>query len=299
MPQSLVYQLGLVGYPLGHSLSPVLHEALLRQTGQVGRYTLWPVPPHALDEQLARLQQTQGFNVTIPHKQAVFQRLHRLSHRAQLLQAVNTVRPLPPDGRWEGHNTDWEGFWTDLPDGVQQTVPQRPAVVLGAGGSARAVLAALVAEGCPAFTLVVRNPQRAQETLHWLEKQLKPALQANPAVHLIRLDEQDALVAALQNCGLLVNTTPVGMAPAIEQCPVKPALLDHLPADAAVYDLIYNPLETALVQAAQARGLLAKGGLGMLVRQGAAAFTLWTGQPVDPDLLTQLDTLLAQQLQAK
>lgn len=268
------FRLGLTGHPLGHSLSPKIHAAALAACGLTGAYSLFPVPPDdipGLQALLARLRagEIHGLNVTIPHKQNVIPLLDDLTETAKAIGAVNTISAR--NGRLIGDNTDAAGFLADLerflalvptplPLGVGRRV--REAVVLGAGGSARAVVYALCRAGWQ-VTIAARRLEQAET----LSKSLKMACSQ---INYIELNA----VAGWRG-DLLVNTTPLGMTPAIETSPWPENT--PLPEGIAVYDLVYNPRETRLVCEARAAGLPAITGLGMLIEQAALAFEIWTG----------------------
>lgn len=258
-------RLGLVGYPLGHSFSPVLHEAALSQLGLEGAYRLHPVAPppegraalEALIERL-RAKDIQGLNVTIPHKQNVIPYTDRLEPAARAIGAVNTL--ALEDGALVGYNTDAEGFREDLRRSFALE-PSR-ALVLGAGGSARAVVYALARDG---WQTAVSARRRAQaEGLQRISpiQTLSFPLKAQ--------EVQDWAPA------LIVNTTPLGMAPDTDESP-WPADLPF-PRGSHVYDLVYNPAETAFMQQARRFGTLTSGGTGMLIEQAALAIRIWTGR---------------------
>ncbi len=266
-----VWALGLVGYPFGHSLSPRLHQAALRHLGQQGVYRLYEIPPKdqaALRRLLDALRQgaIHGLNITIPHKQRVAALVDALTPTAQAIGAVNTL--FVKEGRVWGDNTDAPGFWADL-QAQFPTATAQPglALVLGAGGAARAVVYALLRHGWR-VQVVARRPDQAQELCDHLSAALGPT----PCTALAWETQEEWLREAPD---LIVNTTPVGMAPHSEASP-WPASLPW-PSEAALYDLVYNPRPTALVRQARAAGLLAVDGLGMLIEQAALAFERWTG----------------------
>ncbi len=261
--------LGLIGFPLGHSLSPRIHRAALQACGLVGKYALFPVPPGDRDGLQALLERLRrgslhGLNVTIPHKQTVISFLDELTPAAQAIGAVNTI--LARAGRLIGDNTDAPGFWRDLKGWLgevstnQERSTGKTTLVLGAGGSARAVTYALLQAGWQ-VTVAARRRQQAA------------ALQAAFAGFDLHLAGFDPL--PLGPFDLIVNTTPLGMMPDVEGCPLPQ---DYpLSPPTAVYDLVYNPRQTRLIQMATARGVPARGGLGMLIEQAALAFERWTG----------------------
>jgi shikimate dehydrogenase len=269
-PSLSVYRLGLIGYPLGHSLSPTIHLAALQALGLAGEYKLYPIEPSqagiqalgTLVEQI-RAGQLQGLNITIPHKTAILPLLDELSPAARAIGAANTL--YLRGGRLFGENTDAPGFWADLAvQFKERSFRSSRVVVLGAGGSARAVTYALLENDCQ-VTVLARRAAQAQ------------ALVAQFAAYSRRLTAGSLVDLGLEtaNWDLIVNTTPVGMFPHLGATPWP--LQVPFPPRAALYDLVYNPLKTRLVQQAQAAGLPAVTGLGMLVEQAALAFEIWTG----------------------
>jgi shikimate dehydrogenase len=271
------YHFGLIGYPLGHSLSPQLHRAALAAARLAGDYTLYPIPPTpegreeigSLVEGLHR-GKLHGLNVTIPHKQNVLPFVDRQTVVAQAVGAINTlyaVRDGSGLARVTGDNTDVPGFLWDLRRLVGSGTGQ--ALVLGAGGSARAVVYALAQAGWQVCVLARRVEQASQLVLEiGASSGLAERLQEGCL-------DQTTMQYVAAGCDLLVNTTPLGMTPNTAGCPWPEDLA--LPARAAVYDLVYNPLETRLVQRAKQARLRASGGAGMLVAQAALAFKRWTG----------------------
>lgn len=257
---------GLIGYPLSQTLSPQLQNAALAATGLNGVYLALPTPPERLAEAIGAMRAWPlgGLNVTVPHKVAIMPLLDAVTPEAQRIGAVNTVSR--EGDRLIGHNTDHLGFRAML-DGFD--LPER-AVILGAGGSSRAVAYALATAGVPEIVFAVRRPGASQE--------LVSALQLPDVRWQEVAFDSPALHAALAGAGLVVNTTPVGMSPAIDASPLGEDALDRLPGGTAVLDLIYHPSETRLMRLAQARGLGTRNGLSMLIAQAAAAFTIWTGR---------------------
>jgi shikimate dehydrogenase len=282
------FKLGLIGYPLTHSLSPQIHAAALKACGLEGDYlpfTIHPNDMHGLKALLARLRsgELHGLNVTIPHKQTVIEFLDELTPTAQAIGAVNTI--YLRGGKLIGDNTDAPGFLADLrkflPEspspilgeglGVREksSIVNRPSsLVLGAGGSARAVVHALLNDGWN-VTIAARRIEQAGQ------------LAASFPNHYLPITHLDDLRPLTFD--LLVNTTPLGMTPNADQSPLPENL--SLPSNAFVYDLIYNPRETKLVRRARSQGLQAATGLGMLIEQAALAFQLWTGHNPPRDVL--------------
>ncbi|PWH16604.1 MAG: shikimate dehydrogenase [Anaerolineae bacterium] len=271
------YTLGLLGYPLGHSLSPVIHTAALKACGLHGTYSLFPIPPEHPQELLAllarlRAGELHGLNVTIPHKQTVLPLLDALTETAQAIGAVNTI--FVRQGHLIGDNTDAPGFLADVTRFLQplQMLAAKSALVLGAGGSARAVVYAL----CQAGWQVAVSTRRLEQA-QGLADSLKTA---HNQIEILPLDALHTWTGTL-----LVNTTPLGMTPHLETSPWPEGVA--LPKGVAVYDLVYNPPETRFVREARAAGSPATSGLGMLIEQAALAFEIWTGHSPARALLSQ------------
>lgn len=246
---------GVLGWPVSHSRSPRLHGHWLATLGIDGAYLPLPVHPDRFPGAVRALVDLgfRGANVTIPHKQAAFDICDRVDATARRAGAVNTL--VFRDGRIEGSNTDGFGFLESLRQGAPGWQPSDgPAVLLGAGGAARAVAAALLDAGCPRVTLVNRSRQRAEALAHALAGPVTVA-EAPP----------------LADTALLVNTTSLGM----QGQPPLAIDLAPLPATAVVADIVYVPLETPLLAAARARSLRAVDGLGMLLHQARPGFEAW------------------------
>lgn len=275
------YSLGLIGYPLKHSFSPRIHRAALRALGLKGNYRLYPVAPLpegsvVLEDLLNSMRQgsLNGLNVTIPHKQSVLQRLDKLTPSARFIGATNTISFR--DGQLQGDNTDAPGFLADLNRlGWSALVePRMHALVLGSGGSARAVVYALARAGWN-VTVAGRRLEQAQELVELIQpfaQRTRPTGGQDP-LFAIQLDKASLTKLRPHPC-LIINATPLGMRPHRDTCAWP---LDvPLPPKAAIYDLVYNPPETLLMKAAREQGLRAANGLGMLVEQAALSFTIWT-----------------------
>lgn len=278
------YQFGLTGYPLEHSLSPRIHTAALSVSNLQGEYKLYPVSPmpqgqEELSDLLDRMKvgELHGLNVTIPHKQVIIPLLDGLTPPASAIGAVNTV--YRDGGNLIGDNTDAPGFKTDLDRffteikiGKRYTMAlPETALVLGAGGSARAVVYALVKGGWRVLVAARRLEQAQELSQSFARLPDGETGEIIPSLHL----EPGAIREAIDGVSLIVNTTPLGMAPQVNSSPWPSEV--PLPPGAFVYDLVYNPPETALVRAARAAGLPARTGLGMLVEQAALGFERWTG----------------------
>jgi shikimate dehydrogenase len=268
---------GVLGDPVHHSLSPVMQNAALQAMGLDWVFLALPAAAADLAAVVRGLEamDCRGLNVTIPHKHSVAALTRELSPLAQRLGAVNVLVPMAGGG-WHGTNTDVEGFCAPLRRGGASWSGKR-AVVLGCGGSARAVVAGLVELGFAEIHLAGRRPEALEAFLADC-RTWAPQLQA-----LSWSGEGTALMAALAGADLVVNTTPVGMASAsnpaaAEACPLSEPELSALQPSCCVYDIIYTPRPTQLLQRAASRGCQSLDGLEMLVEQGAAALRLWSGR---------------------
>ncbi len=272
--------LGVLGDPVRHSLSPAMHNAALERMGLDWVYLALPVAPADLGAAVRGLEaiDCRGLNVTLPHKQAVAELAAELTPLARRVGAVNTL-VRRSGGGWLGTNTDVEGFLTPLQ--ASGAPPQGGrAVVLGCGGSARAVVAALAELNLGRIQLAGRRPERLAAVVDAC-RGWAPQLEALPWQD--GGADGEALAQALAAADLVVNTTPVGMASGSRAggesagpCPLTPAQLETLRPGSTVYDLIYTPRPTPLLRAAERRGCRPIDGLEMLVQQGAAALRLWT-----------------------
>jgi shikimate dehydrogenase len=263
---------GLIGWPVSHSVSPAMHNAAFAHLGLDWAYLPLPVDPARPDAVAQavlglRALGLRGANVTVPHKQAVMPALDQLTPAAQAIGAVNTI-VVAEDGALLGDNTDAPGFIADLREhGVDPAGLN--VLVLGAGGSARAVVYGLADAGARTIVIANRTVARAATLASALGPQ-------HPGCRIAAI-ALDNLPAHAAGADLIVNCTALGMTPQVESSPWP----EDLPfrAEQVVYDLVYNPRQTRLLQQAAAAGAQAIGGIGMLVWQGALAFQRWTGQP--------------------
>ncbi len=252
---------GVIGYPIRHSKSPVIHAHWIEQNGLSGSYEAIEIAPEELKEKIAMLAADgyAGFNVTIPHKEIIFKLCDEVDEKSRLIGAVNTVKI--EHGKLYGTNTDAFGFI----ENIKQEAPgfdftRGPAVVLGAGGAARAVIYGLLQEGVPRIILTNRTRDKA-ETL------------AAMAPEKITVVDWDARSEILKDAHLLVNTTALGMT---GKDPLDISL-ENLPVSSVVNDIVYAPLMTDLLKNAQRNGNIIVTGIGMLLHQARPAFHLWFG----------------------
>jgi shikimate dehydrogenase len=274
---------GIMGWPVAHSRSPLLHGFWLDETGLDGAYLPLPVRPDKIEEALRALSILgfRGCNLTIPHKQTALSIVDRVEPLARRIGAVNTI-VVAPDGSLEASNTDVFGFRENLREAVPDWRPvSGPAVVLGAGGSARAVVAALADAGIAEIRLVNRTLSRAEAV----------AADLTTPTTRITVHSWEEAGEIQRDAGLLVNTTSLGMSG-------QPALaldLSRLPRTAPVVDIVYVPLETDLLAAARQHGHPVVDGLGMLLHQGRPGFEAWFGAAVrvTPKLRAAMEATLA------
>jgi shikimate dehydrogenase len=270
---------GLIGFPVEHSISPVFQQAAFDALGIDARYERWSTTTEALRERVAGLRHPEffGANVTVPHKQAVLPLLDDVDSLAHRAGAVNTI--VRRDARLFGSNTDVEGFRRALRERGPFEASGKRAVVLGAGGAARAVVLALELEGAVSIAVANRHPERAQR--------LVAGLRSDAGPELISLPWEDAVSpVVLRTASLLVNCTTLGLAgtSTAKESPVSAVALSPR---LFVCDIVANPPLTPLLVAAREAGAPYLGGLAMLVYQGAASFELWTGAAAPIDVMMQ------------
>jgi len=267
---------GIIGHPVAHSRSPQMHNAAFAHLGMNWAYVPFLVDPANLESAVNGLRDlnVRGFNVTIPHKQAVIAFLDELSPGAQAIGAVNTV--VNDNGRLIGHNTDGIGFVRSLHDARRWNPKRSPgALILGAGGSARAVCDELLRVGVGGLRIANRTTQKAEELAAHL-------LVNHPHADIKVIDHTPLFHrAAINWAELIINTTSVGM----KEGDPSPLDTNGVSPGHIVADLIYTPPETPLLKACKATNARTINGLGMLLYQGAEAFTLWTGKDAPVDVM--------------
>jgi shikimate dehydrogenase len=264
----------LIGHPVAHSLSGAMQQAAFDAQGVDATYELWDRAPIQLPDAIAELRSDEflGANVTIPHKERVVPLVDRLTEEAHATGAVNTI--TKEGKRLVGHNTDVAGFRTALDRLVGKQKMPRNAIVLGAGGGARAVVYGLITEGFQRIVVFNRHLHRAEALVkHFGRSAAHMELRAMPW-------HESIIEAELAKAKLLVNATSIGLA-----SDESPIAAEIIPPELLVLDLIYN--RTRLLRDAEAAGSTIMDGELMLLHQGAAAFTLWTGQPAPLELMQE------------
>ncbi|HET7580889.1 MAG TPA: shikimate dehydrogenase [Bacillales bacterium] len=263
----------LIGHPVGHSLSPEMHNEAFRSLGLPHHYESFDVAPVDLQEAIAGIKALgiAGFNITVPHKVEVMPYLDEMDEDARRIGAVNTV--IHQDGRLIGRNTDGQGFLEALIDKAGEDLSEKRVLMIGAGGAARGVAVALDRHGVKQLDIANRTSEKAHALI-------AGSLQ-NEIAQVLALEE------AVENMGdydILINTTPVGMSPNTDDMPMP---VDRIKPGAIMSDLIYNPLKTKWLEEGEKYGAVPMNGIGMFVNQGALAFEWWTGQSPDRERMRQ------------
>ena len=258
----------VIGYPVAQSLSPILHQHWMQQCGFTGEYEAIEVAPDDLAAFVVEAKRIglAGFNVTVPHKVAILPFLDKVAPLAKQMGAVNTVK-IGADGVLSGFNTDGIGLVKHLKTSVPSYPSDKPALILGAGGAARAAALGLLTENIPLVMITNRTRAKAETIARDIGRGRMTVV------------DWDNRADAVSGAGLIVNTTVLGMT---GQAALE-LNLSGADSDTVVYDIVYKPLETMLLAAAKGRGLRTVDGLGMLVHQGAAAFKIWFGKDVGFD----------------
>ena len=286
---------GVIGSPIEHSLSPLLHNYVLSRLGLDYRYLAFQVSREDLAGlgTAIRTLGIKGLNVTLPHKEAVAAQVDELTDEARRVGAVNTIG-VGQGGRLVGHNTDTAGFLNSLRiREIDVELKDRGAVLLGAGGGARAILCCLIKLGAAPIRLVNRTVQRAVELAGWCRNFAPEA-----PVEIVPSSEEKDVEKAVGEAFITVNVTPLGMAPEVQNCPLPEGILPG--AGTVVYDTIYNPLQTLLLKRASEAGCRVIGGLDMLIIQGMESLAWWLESPVPwQEMIDDLRNLLQNALEGR
>lgn len=258
---------GIVGHPIAHSLSPLMHNTAFKLLGLECRYDAFDIEPDALTSAMRDFREKafRGLNVTLPHKEAMFELVDSVEESAQLVGAVNTV--CFTDGKAKGYNTDVHGVIKSL-EAYKQEIEGKVVLLIGAGGSARAVVYAVLSQFAPVeLVIATRTVQRAEGLVKRFSSFTRTTITTIPTA-------QNSFNDALRRASVVINATPIGMSPNVNSSP--------LPENAPIHskqifmDLIYSPLETAFLKSAANVGARTISGLVMFLHQGARAFEIWT-----------------------
>jgi shikimate dehydrogenase len=280
--------LGVIGNPIAHSLSPVIHNAAIEYLGLDYRYVAFPVLPAQLSNALVGFAAigVGGCSVTIPHKQAIMPLLTSITPLAQAVGAVNTI--WHNDNGWHGTNTDVAGFISPLL-AIERDWSQTTVAVLGNGGAARAVVAGCHQLGCGEIHVFGRDQSKlAAFAASWQGIELMIGDRDTPSPVKIQTHLWTELPSLVARANLLlVNCTPIGMHPQIDTSPIELEIMAQVGSNSIAYDLIYTPRPTKFLQLAKDSGLSPIDGVEMLIHQGAIAFELWLQQPAAIDIMRQ------------
>lgn len=276
---------GILGYPVRHALSPLMHSTAFKELGLPYEYHLLEVAPESLRVKLNDFIDAgySGFNVTLPHKTTILKLLHNVESTAQAIGAVNTI--LVHDGRMEGYNTDVLGFIESV-KAYQSYFHKKKILILGAGGAARAVVFGIVKEFAPDEVIVVaRNLEKANSLIASFGSNSSSISPEGTRFRAIGWNDA-SFREELFRASVIVNATPVGMKPNVNQSPIPEHTTLH--SGQLAVDLIYTPLETRFLKLAAEAGARTIGGLEMLVYQGSHAFQLFTGLSMPLDKVRQM-----------
>ncbi|HSE83740.1 MAG TPA: shikimate dehydrogenase [Thermodesulfobacteriota bacterium] len=267
---------GIFGHPVSHSLSPKMHNAAFRALDINSLYVAFDIDPKDLEIAARAIKPMgiRGINITIPHKENIIFFLDEISEEASLTGAVNTV--TNEDGKLKGYNTDVGGFLKAIKEDLGFHPAGMQAVVLGAGGAARAVVTALCMNDASGIYVINRTFDKAKKLVNEFKKNFKDI-----SIEAVSLDDKQGVKDSLNLANILVNSTSAGMK---GTDPIE-IPLEHLPEESVVYDLVYSPRETDLIKKSKEIGRRASGGLSMLIYQGAESFEIWTGEKAPTEIM--------------
>ena len=271
-----MYKLGIIGYPLGHSISAAIQKAGFESLGLEGSYDVLETPPEDLISRIKYLKTNgyKGFNVTIPLKVPMSLFLDDIDDYANIAGCVNTVKILE-DRSFIGYNTDIYGFKSAIPQNV--SLEGLKASILGTGGASRAAVVGLAERGIQFIDFYTRNIINSRQTLDYVRAKF-PQIEFN--VYQIQN------IRSLKDSAIIVNATPIGMKGYMaDQMPLELKDLDNLNPATIIYDIVYNPTKTILIKEAEKRGLRTIGGLDMLIYQAQRAIEIWTGKTPDFNIM--------------
>lgn len=269
---------GVIGDPIAHSMSPVMHQAALEDSGLEGTYMKFHVTPDALPQAIGGIRALgiRGVNITVPHKVAVMELLDRIDPLAESIGAVNTI--VNDNGVLTGYNTDGPGYVEGLQKALVGDVTDKSVLMLGAGGAAKAIFYSLASIGVTHIDIANRTETRAADMI--------AACPFAISSSFIPMDEAGTAVSRYD---IIIQTTSIGMSPDVGHSPLA---FDSVKEGSLFSDIIYNPLETAIMKRARELGAQTQNGLEMFVHQGALAFEKWTG--ITPDTETMKKIVLKQ-----
>ncbi len=270
----------LIGNPVEHSMSPLLHNTISRELGMDLAYTAFKVENNELCEAVKGLKALNviGFNVTVPYKKEIMKFLDENSKNALLVGAVNTVKIM--DGRLYGYNTDADGFLRSYKDETGEGLNLKNVVILGAGGASRAVAVKAAMDGAKEIHIINRTQSKAEEIAEVINNNLRKCAYSLSS-------ENPEISELISTADVIINCTSLGMYPEIDKSPLADGLFNNRQV---VCDIIYNPAKTKLLSDAEKAGAKIMNGMGMLFFQGISAYEIWTGVKISDDMLAELKT---------
>lgn len=271
-----MYKLGIIGYPLTHSISAAIQKAGFESLGLEGSYDVLETPPEDLVQRIKflKVNDYKGFNVTIPLKVPMSLFLDDIDDYANIAGCVNTVKILE-DKSFMGYNTDIYGFKTAIPNEIN--LKNQLASILGTGGASRAAVVGLAEKGVSQIDFYTRNIINSRQTLEYVRAKFP-----NIIFNVYQIQN----IRSLADSAIIVNATPIGMKGYMaDQMPIETFDLDKLNSNTVIYDIVYNPIKTVLIKEAEKRGLRTIGGLDMLIYQAQRAIEIWTGKVPDFNLM--------------
>lgn len=274
---------GVIGHPIGHSLSPMMQNAAFNALGLPHHYHAFDVLPEHLETaiQSMRVLGINGFNVTIPHKEKIMPFIDKVDEEAASIGAVNTIIRTN-EGKLKGYNTDGAGYVQSLVDETGVQLVESHPLLIGAGGAAKSIAVYLLKSGCPHITIANRTLSKAKQLAEQLDRYIE---KKDLLSHVHVLEWSDSLSVKDQPYTLFINTTPKGMWPHTD---VLPVTLYNIESDIIVSDIVYNPLKTTFLEQAEAQGSIIHQGLGMFIYQGAFAFDYFVQKKAPIDVMRQV-----------
>ena len=275
--------LGIIGYPISHTLSPLMHNTAIKHLGLDYIYLPFEVKKENIALAIGGLKGLgiNGINVTIPHKESVIPYLDTLDENAKFIGAVNTIKL--EDGSLKGYNTDGLGFLKSLKIDAQENTKGKNIIILGAGGAARAIAIQMALEGAKSIIIANRTLERGKKLAKYICSKLKA--QSSKLLKAVSLNDS-SLIGYFREADIIINTTSVGMKNG--DTPLFP--YDYISDRNLVCDIVYKPIETKLLKEASARGARILNGLGMLVYQGSLSFKIWTGHEMPVEIVRKVLT---------
>jgi len=273
--------LGIIGYPIEHTLSPLMHNIAIKHLGLDYIYLPFEVKKENIAIAVGGLKGLgiKGINVTIPHKESVIPYLDALDDNAKFIGAVNTIKL--EDDKLKGYNTDGLGFLKSLKIDAQENAKGKNIIILGAGGAARAIAVQMALEDAKSIIIANRTVERGKELAKYISSKLKA--QSSKLLSAISLKDS-LLVEYLREADIIINATSIGM----KETDTPLFLYDYISDRHLVCDIVYKPIETKLLKEASARGARILNGLGMLIYQGSLSFKIWTGHEMPVEIVKKV-----------